>query len=199
MDIVNKKVNLHVKDIERMQGLLSKYAKRKGKFEDELRRARDNARKTMKVMGEFKKVNGSVGPTGRRSPTRATDEKTTLIHTSNPFVFTNKRLSFSGHSSLDTTALNNPVFRNIIEPLQRLAKSIAFTRFAIKSTVADKEQKPINQKDDTTEGGVEKRIKILLGQRKKTTQGVPSIAEMYDEDLNMIETNIDTTKAAPTS
>jgi len=187
MEIVNKKVNLHVKDIERMQGLLGKYAKQKGKVEDELRRVRDNARKTMKVMGQFKRVSTSIGATGRKSPLRTIDEKTTLIHTSNPFVFTNKKLSLSGHSSMDTTSLNNPVYRNIIEPLQRLARSIAFTRFNIKSTVVDKGQKPINQEDDTTQGSIEKRIKGLLGQRKKTSQGIPSLAEMYDDDLNLIE------------
>jgi len=187
MEIVNKKINLHVKDIERMQGLLTKYARKKGKIDDELKRVRANARKTMKVMGQFKQVSGSIGPTGRRSPTRTLDEKTTLIHTSNPFVFTNKKLSLSGYSSMDTTSLNNPVFRNIIEPLQRLTKSIAFTRFAIKSTTVGKEQKPINEKEDTTEGSIEKRIKALLGQRKKTCQGVPSIADLYDDDLNPVD------------
>ncbi len=187
MEVVNKKINLHVKDIERMQGLLSKYANKKGKVEDELRRVRDNARKTMKVMGSYKRVSSSIGATGRRSPTRTIDEKTTLIHTSNPFVFTNKKLSLSGHSSMDTTALNNPLFKNIIEPLQRLARSAAFTRFNIRSTVVDKGQRPLNQKDDTEQGSIEKRITSLLGQRKKTTQGVPSIADMYDDDLNVID------------
>jgi hypothetical protein len=185
MDIVNKKINLHVKDIERMQGLLCKYAKKKGKTEDELKRVRDNARKTMKVMGEFKRVNQSVGPTGRKSPTRTMEnEKTTLIHTSNPFVFTNKKLGQSSHSSMDTTALNNPIYKNIIEPLQRLAKSVAFTRFNIRSTVVSHSAKPINQQDETMQGGIEKKIKALLGQRKKVDQGVPSIADQYDEDLN---------------
>lgn len=187
MEAVKKKVNLHVKDIERMQGLLSKYANKKGKIEDELKRVRANARKTMQVIGGFKRVSNSIGATGRKSPTRTMDEKTTLIHTSNPFVFTNKKLSLSGHSSMDTTALNNPIYKNIIEPLQRLARSAAFTRFSIRSTMVDKGQKPVNQLDDTAQGSIEKRITSLLGQRKKTKQGVPSIAEMYDDDLNPIE------------
>ena len=187
MEIVNKKVNLHVKDIERMQGLLCKYGKKKGKTEDELKRVRDNARKTMKVMGEFKRVNQSVGPTGRKSPTKTLEnERTTMIHTSNPFVFTNKKLGLSGHSSMDTTALNNPIYKNIIEPLQRLAKSVAFTRFNIRSTAVSKSDKPVNQSDESLQGGIEKKIKALLGQRKKVDQGVPSIADQYDDDLNLL-------------
>lgn len=194
MDIVNKKINLHVRDIERIQGLLIKYAKKKGETEDELRRVHNNAKKTMKVMGKFKQVSDTMGPTGRVSPTRTMDERSTIIHTSNPFIFTNKKLSISGYSNMDSTALNNTTFRSVIEPLQRLARSLAFTKFNIRSTVVDKEEKPINKSEDKTQGTLEKSIKNLLGQRKKTNLGVPSIAEMYDDDLNLIIPGLEETK-----
>ena len=188
MEVVNKKINLHVKDIERMQGLLSKYAKTKGRTEDELRRVRDNARKTMQVMASFKRVSNAVSATGRKSPSHTLEtQRASLIHTSNPFVFTNKKLSLSGQSSMDTWAQNNPTYKNIIEPLQRLAKSASFVKFEIRSTVVDKDQKPLNQQDESLQGGLEKRITGLLGQRKKTTQGIPSIAERYDDDLNPLD------------
>lgn len=187
MVIVNKKVNLHVKDIERMQGLLSKYAQRRGKIEDELKRVRSNVRKTMKAIGDFKRASNSIGPTGRRSPTKTIEnEKSTLIHSSNPLIFTNKKVSFTGHSSMEASSLNNPTFKNIIEPLQKLAKSTSYSRFDIKSTIMAKGEKPINQQDETLQGSLEKRIIVLLSQRKRAELAIPSVAELYDENLNNI-------------
>eukprot|EP00826_Nyctotherus_ovalis_P031070 TRINITY_DN2480_c0_g1_i11.p1 TRINITY_DN2480_c0_g1~~TRINITY_DN2480_c0_g1_i11.p1 ORF type:complete len:253 (+),score=86.81 TRINITY_DN2480_c0_g1_i11:849-1607(+) len=187
MDVVSKKINLHVKDIERIQGLLRKHALKKALTEDELRRVHSKAKKTMKVMEQFKQINDAMGPTGRISPTRTLDDRSTLIHTSNPFIFTNKLQSFSGYSNMDTTAYNSTTFRNVIEPLKRLARSLAFTRFNIRSTVVDEEDKPINKAEDSSQSTWEKVIKDLLGQRKATNMGVASIAEMYDDDLNLIE------------
>ena len=189
MDIVNKKINLHVKDIERIQGLLTKHALKKAKTEDELRRTHNKAKKTMKVMEQYKQISDNMGPTGRISPTRTLDDKSTLIHTSNPFIFTNKMQSFSGYSNMDSTAFNSTTFKNVIEPLKRLARSLNFTRFNIRSTVVDKEDKPINKADDSSQSTWEKVIKDLLGQRKPTNIGVPSIADMYDDDLNLIQVN----------
>lgn len=187
MEKINKKINLHVKDIARMQGLLTKSAVKKGEIEDELRRFRANAQKTMKAMGNFKQINATIGPTGRKSPSKTMEnERTTMIQTSNPFVFTNKKVSFSGHSSMDTTALNNPTFKNVIEPLQRLAKSKAFSEFQIRSTVVDKGLKPINQKTESFQGHVEKKIKDLLVQRNKHDDSLPKIADLYDDNLNLI-------------
>ena len=194
MDVVNKKINLHVKDIERIQGLLIKYAVKKGSSEDELRRVHNNAKKTMKVMGQFKQISDTMGPTGRVSPTRTMDDRSTFIHTSNPFIFTNKKMSISGYSNMDSTALNSNTFLNVIEPLKRLARSLEFTKFNIRSTVVDEEDKPINQLEDASHGTLEKSIKNLLGQRKKTNQGVPSVADMYDDDLNIIEPYSDQTQ-----
>ena len=188
MEVVNKKINLHVKDIERMQGLLSKYATKRGSIEDELRRGRDNARKTMQIMSGFKRVAEGISATGRKTIGHTLEnDRATLLHTSNPFVFTSKKLSLSGQSSTDTLALNNPVYKTTIEPLQRLAQSASFAKFDIRSTVVDKGQKPFNQSDESLQGGLEKRIISLLSQRKKTLQGIPHIADRYDDDLNPLD------------
>ena len=44
---LQKEINLHVSDIKRIQGLLSRLNVAKGRSEDELRRTKDRARKTM--------------------------------------------------------------------------------------------------------------------------------------------------------
>ncbi len=44
--ILQKEINLHVADIKRIQGLMSRLALKKGATADELRRLKDKSRKT---------------------------------------------------------------------------------------------------------------------------------------------------------
>ena len=48
LNVLQKEINLHVNDIKRIQGLISRLAVKKGEVNDELRRAKERARKTMK-------------------------------------------------------------------------------------------------------------------------------------------------------
>lgn len=45
--VLQKQINLHVNDIERMQGFVSTIANKKGKTRDELLRTKERSRKTM--------------------------------------------------------------------------------------------------------------------------------------------------------
>ena len=48
--VLQKQINLHVADIERYQGFVSRLAVTKGKKVEELRRDKEKARKTMKQL-----------------------------------------------------------------------------------------------------------------------------------------------------
>ena len=48
--VLQKQINLHVADIERYQGFVSRLAVKKGQTVEELRRNKDKARKTMKQL-----------------------------------------------------------------------------------------------------------------------------------------------------
>lgn len=48
LNILQKEINLHVNDIKRIQGLISRLAYKKGEINDELRRNKERAKKTMK-------------------------------------------------------------------------------------------------------------------------------------------------------
>ena len=48
--VLQKQINLHVADIERYQGFVSRLAVKKGNTVEELRRTKDKARKTMKQL-----------------------------------------------------------------------------------------------------------------------------------------------------
>ena len=56
LNTLQKEINLHVNDIKRIQGLISRLNVTKGKTQDELRRIKDRARKTMVQLNNHKKV-----------------------------------------------------------------------------------------------------------------------------------------------
>jgi hypothetical protein len=53
---LQKEINLHVADIQRIQGLMSRLAITKGKTVDELRRGKEKSKKTQAFLAETKKV-----------------------------------------------------------------------------------------------------------------------------------------------
>lgn len=53
---LQKEIGLHVNDIKRIQGLMSRLAIMHGKNYDEIKRNKDKAKGTMKLLGESKKV-----------------------------------------------------------------------------------------------------------------------------------------------
>ena len=58
--VLQKEINLHVADIKRIQGLMSKTGISKGQKADELRRLKEKSRKTQAFLSESKKVKSST-------------------------------------------------------------------------------------------------------------------------------------------
>ena len=70
--ILQKEINLHVADIKRIQGLMSRLALTKASTADELRRAKDKSRKTQGLLGDSKKIQSSTTKAGgETSPERS--------------------------------------------------------------------------------------------------------------------------------
>ena len=61
--VLQKQINLHVADIERYQGFVSRLAVKKGNTVEELRRNKDKARKTMKQLKDSKATTKRAGST----------------------------------------------------------------------------------------------------------------------------------------
>ena len=53
---LQKEIGLHVNDIKRIQGLMSRLAIMHGKTNDEIKRNKEKARNTMKLLSSVKKV-----------------------------------------------------------------------------------------------------------------------------------------------
>ena len=82
--ILQKEINLHVADIKRIQGQMSRSAMSKGQKADELRRLKEKSRKTQSLLSESKKVVSSSG--GRKasetvtsSPERSMKQNQTVM------------------------------------------------------------------------------------------------------------------------
>jgi len=69
--VLQNKINLHVTDIERYQGFVSRLAIKKGNSVEELRRIKEKSRKTMKQLKENRTTNKSTGNIGGGSSTIA--------------------------------------------------------------------------------------------------------------------------------
>ena len=69
--VLQKQINLHVHDIQRYQGFVSRLAIKKGNNVEELRRNKEKARKTMKQLKASKTTNAK--PQGNSGATTATN------------------------------------------------------------------------------------------------------------------------------
>lgn len=62
--VLQKQINLHVADIERYQGFVSRLAIKKGNVVEELRRNKEKARKTMKQLKASRATNKTQSTRG---------------------------------------------------------------------------------------------------------------------------------------
>lgn len=198
LNTLQKVINLHVNDIKRIQGLMARLACKKGETYDELRRNKDKAKKTMKEIKNSKKIESGVDKT----------MKGTLVTTGNTIAggngfnalaastlllggdFNRRNMMTGGmlSSSLGNTSSSGKGLSNTVRPLKYILSQAPLCNFDV-SVNSGNEKKPINMEKDPTSSDMDLKgkIKKLLDQRKPPTEKMPSLCEMYDDDLNPIE------------
>ena len=77
--VLQKQINLHVADIERYQGFVSRLAVKKGNTVEELRRNKEKARKTMKQLKANRDTNQSTGGAGAGGSTLAAAGRESIV------------------------------------------------------------------------------------------------------------------------
>jgi hypothetical protein len=142
---LQKEIGLHVNDIKRIQGLMSRLAVMHGKTNDEIKRNKEKARNTMKLLSGVKKVQSSTmspertaGKTG--SGTATSSNIFSYPNGENPIemlLFGNKMKGMgtmtSGMMSLGNTMSSNSNYASVIMPLKHMLKHLEFTSFNISS------------------------------------------------------------------
>lgn len=201
--VLQKQINLHVHDIERIQGFVSRLAINKGEKIDELRRTKEKARKTMKQLKTAKAIGGEKAVEATQ---KATMGKTNMTTTTQAFVegspvdvllfgFKNKKnmmmTSFNQSASTDSTSGN----AHVPEALKHLIKTLTITAFNI-STIGPDGRRLYSEENAKNLGGPSKmtqeqnlqtRIQVLLDQRKPPTEELPSLCGLYDDDLQPLD------------
>ncbi|CDW84231.1 UNKNOWN [Stylonychia lemnae] len=196
LNVLQKEINLHVNDIKRIQGLMTRLAIMRGETLDELKRNKEKARKTMKQLNNTKKLGESTSPDRATKAGGFTQTMGGSIDEESPInmlLFSNmkKGSNMNGmlSNSLGNTMSSNTNYTNVILPLKQILKTCSITKFDI-ATENENEKKPINAEEDHKKAnnqGLQTKIKKLLDQRKPPTETLPSLCEQYDEDLNLIQ------------
>ena len=102
--VLQKQINLHVHDIERYQGFVSRLAVTKGNTVDELRRIKDAARKTMKQLKTNRTCTKTAGGGVGGHSTLAAAGRESIAAQSNW-----KSQTMAAHSSTEAFVEGSPV------------------------------------------------------------------------------------------
>mmetsp|Transcript_29401 Transcript_29401/g.29006 ORF Transcript_29401/g.29006 Transcript_29401/m.29006 type:complete len:431 (-) Transcript_29401:57-1349(-) len=184
LNTLQKEINLHVNDIKRIQGLISRLAVKKGETNDELRRNKDRAKKTMNQIKNARKIGGDAERTMKNTLV-TTGATITAGHGFNAAAAStlllggNVRNMMTGgmlSSSLGNTSSSGNNFANQARPLKYILTQAPICKFDI-SANSGQEKRPINKEEDPTKSDMDLKgkIKTLLDQRKPPTEKMPSL------------------------
>jgi hypothetical protein len=178
-DILSKKINLHIKDIDRIQKAISTMYVEVGNKNDELRRDKDRQKLTNNTISTFKAIRSKTS--GNNMKNVNSDLARALLN------LPSKSLTLN--SSMESTSMSNAskASKNIIA-LKYMIKNLKFTKFDINSN--SNNMKFVNVKqdqvNDASENNLKKKIFKLLDQRKHKDEILISPCEYYDEKLNLV-------------
>ena len=160
---LRKEIKLHNHDIKRNQNLASRLAIKIGSTRDELRRVKQNAKNLQQFLHETK----------RHSSARLTIDMASSA--SNLLV---KKSTMKGTYSLTSTAIGNKV---------PMINTQSLTRFGIKSDATGTDR-PVNVAPGYLNStSFSAKTGKLLQQSRKEKNLLPSIAELYNQKLELVE------------
>eukprot|EP00357_Protocruzia_adherens_P006894 CAMPEP_0115000420 /NCGR_PEP_ID=MMETSP0216-20121206/16749_1 /TAXON_ID=223996 /ORGANISM="Protocruzia adherens, Strain Boccale" /LENGTH=516 /DNA_ID=CAMNT_0002365519 /DNA_START=252 /DNA_END=1802 /DNA_ORIENTATION=- len=170
LDVLQKEINLHYHDIKRIQGLATKLAVKRGLNNDELRRGKNRARKTMEAIKNSRQSKKVMGLSIQSQYDSTFPDQTQKSRQSMRSMYTAPGRSEKTGS-----------------PFKNLATSGQLTRFNIKSQAEGIFSNPINVVPDYKKNSTSntKTLKILE-KKKPNKMKLPSLTALYDDDLNPV-------------
>ena len=180
-DVLNKKINLHISDIVRIQNSLSNMYLKIGSKDDELYREKQRQKKTNETLAAFKSIKKM-----NSSPYSNTISNQEIVLAL--LNLSNKPLSLN--NSIDLAGLNKyGSQKNSVLALKYIMKTMKLTRFDINSEFNSR--KFCNVSHDTAlkgENNLKKKIRILLEERKHKDEIMIPPSLYYD---NYLEKELD--------
>ena len=180
-DVLNKKINLHISDIVRIQNSLSNMYLKIGAKDDELYRGKQRQKKTNETLAAFKSIKKFQSSPYSNAISNH-DIVLALLNLSNKPFALNSSMDFGG---LNKTGMQ----KNSVLALKYLMKTMKITRFDINSEFNSR--KFCNVSHDTAlkgENNLKKKIRILLEERKHKDEIMISPSLYYD---NYLEKELD--------
>ena len=180
-DILNKKINLHISDIVRIQNSLSNMYLKIGSKDDELYREKQRQKKTNETLAAFKSIK-KLRTSPYSNAISNTDVVMALLNLSNKPLALNNSMDLAGLNKFGTQ-------KNSVVALKYIMKTMKLTRFDINSEFNSR--KFCNVSHDTAlkgENNLKKKIRILLEERKHKDEIMRPPSLDYD---NYLEKELD--------
>ena len=178
-DVLHKQINLHIKDITRIQNSISNYYLDLGKKDDEMRRSKARQNNTNKVLASIKTTKSVNSISSGNTSNIGHDLALALLNLPSKNFTLNSSMESTGMSKLSSMRKNLIAMKFII-------RNNNYTRWDINSDFNSRKFCNIQENNDVnSDNNLKTKIRKLLDQRKHKDEIVIPPYEFYDENLNI--------------
>ncbi len=179
-DVLNKQINLHIKDITRIQNSISNIYLEKGKKADEMKRSKARQSNTNKVLAGMKVIRSS-NSAGAHVSDSGHDLALALLNLPSKNLTLNSSMESTGMSKLSG-------MKKCMIALKFIIKNNNFTRWDINSDSSARKFCNIGEADAvSSDNNLKLKIRKLLDQRKHKDEILIPPYEFYDDELNVVK------------
>jgi len=179
-DVLNKQINLHIKDITRIQNSISNIYLEKGKKEDEMRRSKARQNNTNKVLAAIKSIKSS-NSSGASVSDINHDLALALLNLPSKNLTLNSSMESTGMSKLSG-------MKKCMIALKYIIKNCSFSRWDINTDSSSRKFCNVEEPDAVnSDNNLKLKIRKLLDQRKHKDEILIPPYEFYDDEMNIIK------------
>lgn len=177
-DVLNKQINLHIKDIIRIQNSISNIYLEKGKKTDEMRRSKARQNNTNKVLASIKAIKSSNNNVAVIDNNH--DLALGLLNLPSKNLTLNSSMESTGMSKLSS-------MKKSMIALKYIIKNFNYSRWDINTEINTRKFCNVNEPDSVNgDNNLKLKIRKLLDQRKHKDEIVIPPYEFYDDNLNVV-------------
>jgi len=179
-DVLNKQINLHIKDITRIQNSISNIYLEKGKTADEMKRSKARQSNTNKVLAATKSVK-STNSSSASSNDSNHDLGLALLNLPSKNLSLNSSMESTGMSKLSG-------MKKCLIALKFIIKNKNLTRWDINTDSSSRKFCNVDEADAvSSDNNLKLKIRKLLDQRKHKDEILIPPYEFYDDELNVVK------------
>ena len=179
-DVLNKQINLHIKDITRIQNSISNIYLEKGKTADEMKRSKARQSNTNKVLAATKSVKSTNSSSASTNDSNH-DLGLALLNLPSKNLSLNSSMESTGMSKLSG-------MKKCLIALKFIIKNKNLTRWDINTDSSSRKFCNVDEADAvSSDNNLKLKIRKLLDQRKHKDEILIPPYEFYDDELNVVK------------